>query len=792
MQKQIITFIIILCSFVGYSQDYTALWKDHFSYFEIKDVVQGNGQIYAASENAVFKYDVETNTIETITTVNGLSGETITTITYSETYNLLMIGYENGLIEIVFDDGEMLSVVDILEKETVSPANKNINHFYEHDGLVYISTDYGISVYDLFGLEFGDTYLIGAGGSQIVVNQTTIYGGQIYAACSSSTGLKTAAVSNANLIDYQQWDTVQGGNFIAAQTVGDQLYVIKSNRVLSRVENNVLTALNTFSSSLLTVKTSFEKLVITTVNDVYVYDSDFNLEGDISVPNNSEYDTNFTSATIEGDNVYIGSETLGLLKTVLTDDTDFSVIRPEGPLKNSAFKINAANNGVWVSYGAYTYSYNSYPLNSFGISRLNEDTWNNIPFNSLLGARNLNEIIINPFNAFQVYISSFKDGILELNNEVPVELYDNTNSGLESLILDGDPSFVGIRVSGSQFDNSGLLWSITSKVDSPLKSYDPANDQWQSYSYNEVIENGGTDEQGFSDLVIDNNGTKWVGCFINGVIGFNENGNQIKKMDDLALHNMPSETVRALAVDQNNQLWIGTIKGLRVLYNTSNYFETVTPSVSEIVILEDGIPQELLSNQFITDIKVDGSNNKWVGTLTSGVFYFSPDGQQTIYHFTTDNSPLPSDAISDISIDDSEGRVYIATEKGLVSFLAGGSKAEDELKDVYVYPNPVRPEYNLLGDNDLNNITKGVKIKGLTENVNVKITDIEGNLVAEAQSSINLRSSSSNYNFAIDGGTAVWNGKNLGNNIVASGVYLILISDLDTFETKVLKLLIIR
>ena len=83
-----------------------------------------------------------------------------------------------------------------------------------------------------------------------------------------------------------------------------------------------------------------------------------------------------------------------------------------------------------------------------------------------------------------------------------------------------------------------------------------------------------------------------------------------------------------------------------------------------------------------------------------------------------------------------------------------------------------------------------IKIKDISDNVNIKITDIEGNLVAEAESRTNLRYRG--YNLEIDGGTAYWNGKNLGNNQVASGVYLIMLSDLDTFETKVLKLMVIR
>ena len=64
------------------------------------------------------------------------------------------------------------------------------------------------------------------------------------------------------------------------------------------------------------------------------------------------------------------------------------------------------------------------------------------------------------------------------------------------------------------------------------------------------------------------------------------------------------------------------------------------------------------------------------------------------------------------------------------------------------------------------------------------------NLVAEAQSNRNRRFNG--YNLEIDGGTAYWNGKNLSNNVVASGVYLVLLNDLDTLETKVLKLMVIR
>ncbi|TXE17834.1 ABC transporter substrate-binding protein [Psychroserpens burtonensis] len=788
MFKRIAFILLALISFEGVSQDFSSLWEGYFSYFGIKDVSRGNDKIFAASENAIFTYDVFSNEINKITTIEGLSGETISTISYSEYFGLLVVGYETGLIEVVFDDGEILSVVDILEKESISPVLKKINHFNESEGLLYISTDYGISVYDLGQLQFGDTYFVGDGGSQISISQTAVFNGFMYVA-TSSNGLRKADVTNPNLIDFQQWTTIVSGSFIAIQKVGSKLYAVAQNKVLSEVVSDNLSPLFTYATLPEDVRSINLNLVVTLKEDVFVYDENFNQIQTAST--NEEFDTDFTSATISNDNIYIGTTTSGVLKTTPENSQIYDVILPDGPTSNAAFKIQTGNSELWLTYGEYTVSFNPGPLNSRGISILRDSEWKNIPYDSLLTAKNLVDIAINPFNPSQVFISSFQFGILEMNNNEATVLYGQDNSGLESLVLPNNPNFVSIRQTASKFDRTGLMWTLTSKADRALKSYDPATNQWEGYSFSELIPNARTGEQGFADLEVGNGGMKWLASYKNGVIGYNTETEQISNVFSEE-QNMPSAQVRAIALDSRNQLWIGTNKGLRVLFNTSNFINDPDPSVNEIVILEDGIPTELLSNQFITDIKVDGSDNKWVGTLDSGIFYFSADGQETIYQFTTDNSPLPSNAISDISIDSESGRVYIATDRGLVSFSSGGTKPQETLEEAYVYPNPVRPEYDILGFDDLNNINNGVKVSGLTENVNVKITDIAGNLVAEAQSRVNQRSSRQNYNFAIDGGTGIWNGKNLRGNVVASGVYLFLISDLDSFETKVLKLLIVR
>jgi hypothetical protein len=793
MKQSAFWVLLVLTGFYNLitGQNFSALWQSHYSYNNVVDVVSAEGTIYAAAQNAVFKYDPISDEVKTITTVEGLSGEQITTIYYSNEFDYLLIGYETGLIELYsISEESVFSVVDILEKDNITPVNKRINHFYENEGLIYISTDFGISVYDLERLEFGDTYFIGNGGTQIKVNQVTVLGTNIYAACSDNNGIKIADLTSPNLIDFQEWNIVISGNFLTANTFNDKVYTVRTNSDLFEIEGNSSNFLFTLNSQPIDSEVSDTNLIYSSSGAIYLYNDNLLLENTF-LPN-EEFDTVFSSAAILGQFVYIGTQDFGVL-TNISSNSEYIEIKPNGPLFNETFKLNAETGTVWATFGDYSQSFNPSPTRARGISYYRDEQWVSIPFDSLLGARNLNTITINPFNNNQIYISSFQDGILQMDNFEATVLYDESNSGLESLFVPNAPNFISIRVSASTFDSNGVLWSLTSRAPNPLKSYDPANGNWQGYDFSSIYEDPLTGEFGFFEIDIDNNGTKWIGGYSNGLYAFNEDiANNPLRTLSTEEQNVPFPRITSLAIDTRNQLWVGTFTGLRVLFNTSGFYDDPDPSLSSIIVLEDGIPQELLAGQTISDIEVDGSNNKWIGTVDSGLFYFSPDGQNTIYHFTTENSPLPSNRIIDVSINPQDGSVFIATTRGLLSFRAGGSQPEESLEEAYVYPNPVRPEYNLLGSSDLNDITKGIKIAGLTERVNIKITDIEGNLVAEAQSNVNLRSSNANYNFAIDGGTAIWNGKNLANTVVRSGVYLILISDLDSFETKVLKVLIIR
>jgi len=765
--KKLIVVFLFLQTLVFQAQNFEDSWTGYFSYVSIKSISQGNDKIYAGAENAVFTYDLSTEEISTISTVNGLSGESISEIYYSENFNLLVIGYENGFMEIVIDGEEnILKVVDILDKPSIPPNQKRINHFYEHNDNLYISTQYGISVYDLGALEFGDTYFIGDLGAQINITQTTVFGDLIYAA--SNTGIRSAIVDDDNLIDYQQWALVAGAGFKGIQTLNSELYAFRNdNKIFKFLPGSGFIQIDSFNDSVVDFGVSDNLLTITTENSIHSYSEGYNLVSEInSLP---EYDYSLQSGYVFNNNLYLGTTELGLLK-VPFGTTQPQQILPDGPLLNQPFAIDASPGQLWVAFGDVDLLFNPYPLSRRGISNLRNEEWTNISYDVLkdeLGVNDVNDLVyvsINPDNTREVFMSSYQKGLLKIDNQTPSVLFNETNSPMD---IPGGNEAMGIRLYGSSFDREGNLWFVQSRINKGLIKRSPEG-QFQLFDISSIIE--AESELALSEIKISRQGFAFFGAVDSGLIGYDPNSNKFNKIEEeLGTGNLPSNNIRALAFDNNNQLWIGTLKGLRVLYAVGSFFDEGANTDSRPIIINDesvGAGQELLFEQSITDIEVDGSNNKWISTATSGVFYFSPNGQETLLRFTADNSPLPSDNVQDIAIDNATGVVYFATTNGLVAFKGTSTAPQDDLENVFVYPNPVRPEF-------FGNVT----IDGLTAKANVKITDITGNLVFETTS---------------EGGSVQWDTTAFGRHRVASGVYLVLITSDDNLLTKVAKIMIIR
>ncbi|MFT4673499.1 MAG: hypothetical protein ACI9R6_000389 [Saprospiraceae bacterium] len=768
MKRILFVFLVFLAP-LAIAQNFENLWQDHFSYVSVKDISQGDDRIFVGADNAIFIYDLSTEEITTLSSVQGLSGEPITTIHYSSATDILMIGYEDGLIEVVTigQGNEVLKVVDIRDKQNIPPNKKRINHFTELDGKMYISAQFGVSVYDLERLEFRDSYFIGDLGTQINISQTTILLPYIYAS-STEGGIRRAILNNDNIIDFQEWELVTLGNFTAVQTLGTRVLTARADNTVFRINaGNTLQQIAVFSSPIRGFKVNNAILTITTTSNIQAYEQGFILRA--SVTNLPAFNYTLQTGYSFNDFFYMGSSLNGLLQVPFNTNKAVQIL-PDGPLLNTPFALDATAGQLWVGFGAVTVFFNPYPLDRKGISNLKEGVWTNISHTEIitdLGVNAVNDIVnisIDDQNPDTVYFSSFFSGLLKVENQVPTVLYNETNSALENPVFGGNNA--GVRLYGSEFDRDGNLWVLQSLTDEALLRVSP-NGQFQAFDVSTI--SGGRDELAYSTLAISREGFVFFSPVQTGLAAFNPATNQLKAIGgEDSGGGLPSTDIRALAFDTQNRLWIGTLRGLRVLYNPGGFFSNSGDvSASAIIFADDeGVGQELLFEQTITDIEVDGSNNKWIATASSGVFYLSANGQETLLRFTSENSPLPSNNVQDIAIDPFTGEVYFATINGLVSYKGTSTAPRDTLEDVFIFPNPVRPQYK-------GNVT----IDGLSANANVKITDLEGNLVFQETS---------------QGGSVTWDTKAFGKYKVASGVYFVLITSDDALETKIKKIMIVR
>jgi hypothetical protein len=229
---------------------------------------------------------------------------------------------------------------------------------------------------------------------------------------------------------------------------------------------------------------------------------------------------------------------------------------------------------------------------------------------------------------------------------------------------------------------------------------------------------------------------------------------------------LPDQLVFCVAEDKDGNIWAGTSQGIGIFYCSGSVLTSYGCDADQIKVERDGYIGYLFGTESVRAIAVDDANRKWIGT-TNGIWLISADGKQELLKFNTQNSPLPSNQITDIAIDNTTGEVFIGTLGGIVSYQgdAMGSDCADCDKAL-VYPNPVKPEYD-----------GPIAIKGLTENAYVKITDISGTLV---------------YQGKANGSQMVWNGKGYNGQRAKSGTYLVFSSTDLGKERKVAKILLLN
>lgn len=766
-----IYLLMLLSAFNGFSQPFEiGHWRDHLPYIHARLLVDAGSKIYCSTDDGFYFYASNENEIVRLSKLNGLSDFGISDISYSQSYHKLVIAYNNTNVDLLSDDLSVINISDIKRKNI--PGNKRINNVSVDGRYAYLACGFGIVVIDLQRNEIKDTYYVGPSGLSEVY-EVAYDATYLYAA--AEDGVYRIEKLNSNPANFSAWTKI-------LDDTGDQGYfknaVVHNNILLVSYARSAGDSIMAYNGNWgyalpLALQSVSQKYNLTEVNNnlvlaesfaVSVFDNSFNrikyIDGSVIVS------PDFRDGLMDASqNVWVADHNKGLIKV---DNSGIGYFNPDGPYSSASNDIQIQNNVLWVSHGPKNRGWKNIYTQQ-GFSRFSNADWTTFdgasagtPMFYQLGFYDNVSIVMDPSNANHIFVGATGPGLLEfLYDETtktgsPLKFYRDTNSTLLQQL--GNPGQV--KVHGISLDDNRNLWvsnAGTASVVNVLKN----NGQWKAYSFPGQISSSSICGQ----LIIDQNGYKWLSVFENiggkeGILVFNDNQTVDNTSDDqFEIVDFGSNRVRVIKMDNEGTIWTGTDQGVYVFYPPS-----ITPQ--QILIKQDNSYQYLLATDVVTVIAIDGANRKWIGTESSGVYLLSADGQNQLKHFTSENSPLFSDNITAIAINDETGEVFIGTEKGIISYQGDAITGGESCGDLLAYPNPVKRDYE-----------GTIAVKGVIPNGTVKITDVSGGLVFEGKSI---------------GAQVVWDGRNLSGQKVQTGVYIVYSSDATGEQNCTTKLMIYR
>ena len=734
-------------------------WRAYVPERQFNAVAQSATKIYAGAESSLLIIDKIEWAPRRLTKVEGLSDVGIQYLEYSDALDALVIVYRNANIDIV-QGGVIYNLADIERKADI--AVKEVNDVHLEGDILYMATTFGIVAVDIQQREVRFTTF-----TDIDISSVLAQGDEVLVG--TGEGIYSKDVSVGNPTDFLEWDFVNDQvaalpadfTVTALARAGATTYIGTPGEVWAWQGNTVTTAVATagFTPTYL-VAGADDEVFVGWLCDDEGCDGKVDLlgsDGSVTTLNDFCVDRPLDAMREGNGRIWLADRFEGLR---LTDDSGgCTPFEFGGPFSNTIYSLTYGGGRLWASSGGPTLQF-GFQATRLGSYAYDGEDWSYINERftpALSGTNHLfnhSDVAIHPVDS-TVYIASYYGGLIALDDG-EVTLYDDANSGLPA---DGEQ----VRLISLDFDSQHNLWMVLYRSTNNVVVLTNEG-EWLTFTASGIFP---------QDLVVDNFDNLWIASNA-GVTVFSA-GDLATTTDDrqrrfvVSEQGLPSNDIRSLAVDLDNQVWVGTVQGVAYFPCGSSPFDAQFCGAQRVTVEEGGENDYLLQNETVEAITIDGADRKWFGT-TNGLFVQSPSARTRIDYFSTDNSPLFSNEITALATDGRSGTVYIGTSKGLVSYRSDATEGDEfQHSGVYAFPNPVRPEYD-----------GPIAITGLARDSDVKIADVNGRIV---------------YETTANGGQAIWDGRDYNGQEVASGVYLVLgttTPTLTTPNTVVTKVMIVR
>lgn len=740
-------------------------WRTHLPFHQAVSLTTNGEAVIVATTGGVLFYHIADNSVERLSTVNGLSGTNVSVVQFDSLNQQLLIGYNNLNIDI-YKNGNVINFPAI--KNSGITGEKRLNDIYLKDNLAYVSGTFGIVIIDFVNNVVIETYSLSDGSENIEVYNVAEDNQKLIAA--TEKGIFEARISNPRLFDVREWkqhDTLK--NNIKQKKVNqvtydnDHFYCLQDS-IIYRFDENKWKPYYTAAAD--------QQIRHFAFNNHTLYVSELRGAGEGRVLEFIEPDTTavFTNYSIRmpeeirffNESVWVADNWEGLNEITSNEIKNH---RPSAPRDESIYAFTVDNNNnIWVAAGSAPANFDSnisyssrgaYRFDNFGWINKNTYNLNNPQLLDVLS------VAVHPETGI-TFMGTYIYGLFSFDGDDVLTQYDELNSSLERSA--GNE----IGVIDMAFDRNNNLWMSNIKTDSPIKLLTNQG-EWKAFKPNFNLPTLSVTEI----LVTEFYNQVWVVVDRKGILVYDYGEDIIATSDDQYIFldnnagngNLPNQQVYAMAEDNDGEIWVGTSEGIGIFFCPNSLFDPEGCDAFLPIVQIDEFPGPLLESDVINCITVDKADRKWIGT-GNGVWLLGEDGKEIIHRFTEANSPLPANEIKDIAINESTGEVFIGTSKGIVSYRGSASTGQISYNAVRIFPNPVEPGYK-------GNIT----IQNLVGQSTVKITDVSGNLVYETQSL---------------GGQVVWDGADYTGRKVGSGVYLVLATNDDGSQGFEGKIMIVR
>lgn len=760
-------FLTLAC-LSGQSNIAIGEWKSHLPQQSGRLVTQSESKIIYATEWNLISIDKDDLSADFMSKVDGLSEVGISLIKYDMINKQLIVIYNDSNIDIINNQNQIINIPNLKSNTTIIGDKRIYDVEVTEDGIIFFATGFGIIELNGQTYNFGGTTITNARVNALISIDNTLYAGL-------EDGLYQIVLNEDNNVsDFGEWTIVENKGIPSLEEVisiasdGKALYV-GTKKVVYKSENLLeFEKLDIpFNAELNLAFINYTNNTLTFGYNDEAFLSQYFYSHNGEIIEGSNCSTRITDAIIDQDGRIWFADGFPEIRYAESMSSECKRLSYNSPFHHSVGDLFVKDGSVFASDGGvsdnfqYLFSRNGFYIkDATGWTNYNEFNTSDIADNDLLS---FYRIVAHPRENI-VYVGSYWGGLLEFNREDDlINVYNQENSSLTGAI--GDEARE--RTTGIAVDKDDNLWVTTYGSPKPIHVRTPEG-EWHSFSIGA--------RSTIIDMLIDDNGYLW--CTIGGANGgvyVYDPGSDINSIGDdrqifLNSNNtqIPTDRINTITEDLEGQIWVGSSEGPIIFDCGLDLWEGTCEGVRRIV-LEDEIAAFLLADQDIISIEVDGANRKWFGTR-NGLFVQSANGEDQILRFSEENSPLFDDFIRAMAFDGDSGEMYIGTDRGIISYRTQTTEGSRRHRsaDIYAYPNPVPPEYD-----------GPIAIKGLLQDAEIKITDINGRLIVE---SISL------------GGQAIWDGRDVNGSRVASGVYLVFSSESssfnnpDAFVTKILVL----